>query len=146
MLRDGSRERTGSVDLAIIERASGPKQGAVVRAIVRGPILGSMDSRHMLVSTACMPGGLRLIATASRSAGFAGAVGKDVLWRPVVIIDARMRSQTARFVSVWRITKGGAELHVAVTPPYPAYALPIVRDALIDTGGLAGPLVAKVRR
>src|ERR1700682_6140220 len=57
-----------------------------VMMIVRGPVLGSMDSQKVETNLLCTAKGVLLTATITRSADYNGAVLKNAPWRPQVDI------------------------------------------------------------
>src|ERR1035441_2931989 len=106
-------ERASAVDTP---RAS----GRALTVVVRGPVLGAMDSAKVMTQLACTAKGFALTATVTRSADYHGAVLANVNWRPKITIRAVLRQAKVTFEWTWRMRlTTGVELDHAQTPPYP---------------------------
>jgi hypothetical protein len=104
----------------------GPSSKKVVKLVLFGPVLGSMDSREVKTDFVETPRGCELVAGITRSAEYSGAVAKNVLWRPRIEVAATFRRAEVTFQAKWvmRLTTGTIVDH-ARTPPYPDQKYPI---------------------
>jgi hypothetical protein len=78
-----------------------------------------MDARELATRVTCVEGRLTLTATITRSADYAGAIEKNVLWHPRILLSAIFHQASAEVESVWRLRlTTGQELSSGQTPPY----------------------------
>jgi hypothetical protein len=95
--------------------------------MVRGPVLGAMDSADIGTDVSCTKEGFAVIATIVRSADYHGAVLANVNWRPKVLIRIAMKSPRVMFNSTWKMRlTNGVVLNSATTPSNPSQKYPIV--------------------
>jgi len=97
-----------------------------IMVVVRGPVLGSMDSSNLSTDLACTRDGFALTAAITRSANYHGAVRQNVLWRPVITLRVGLDSPKVVFESIWKMElSNGKKVDRARTPPYPEQEYPI---------------------
>jgi hypothetical protein len=94
--------------------------------LVQGPILGSMDSSNIKTEVSCLPDGIGLTATITRSDNFNGAVLQNVTWLPRISLSLRLLQPSIVLYTTWRIqTSSGKEVTLAQTPPFRARRFPV---------------------
>ena len=104
-----------------------------VTLVASGPVLGSMDSKQVHTELVCLPKGVAVTATLTRSAEYRGATTKNVLWEPRIEIVAVVRQPEVTFSATWKMRmSNGNELSHSRTPPYPEHEYPIVVTKIIS--------------
>jgi hypothetical protein len=96
-----------------------------------GPVLGSMDSRDVIIDLACTDDGVTLTATIVRSDAYSGALHKNVLWRPRITAEIKPRRHLLLRVKWCMQRTNGETVAQAATPPYSLQRYPIVLSKVL---------------
>lgn len=118
-----------------------------VTVVVRGPVLGSMDSEKLNTDLACSSDGIVLTATVTRSANYDGSVMQNLNWFPQIKIVLVPRQAEVVFQTVWKMRlTNGRKIDRARTPPYPEKKYPIAITRIIHSRKTSGTVKMKPRR
>lgn len=111
--------------------AKSPSTRRVVKVIILGPVLGSMDSRNVKTHVICSGKGFVLTATITRSANYNGSALQNILWQPEIEVSVRLRQSQAVCRTVWRmrLTNGTwiNRSHPSEFPDYQRYPLTLTK-------------------
>ena len=110
------------------ERKTAPESTQESVAVVaRGPVLGSMDSRKIETSFSCTAKGVSLTSIITRSENYAGAVQKNITWRPQLHVLLVVHKSEATFETIWKMRlSNGSDVTHAETPSYATQQYPII--------------------
>jgi len=112
------------IDIVQVPATASAKEA--VTLLASGPVLGSMDSKQVQTELVCLPNGVALTATLTRSVEYEGATAKNVLWQPRIEIVAVPRQADVTFSATWKMRlSSGSDLSHSRTPPYPEHQYPI---------------------
>ena len=90
-----------------------------VTIMAQGPVLGSMDLPSIKTDLSCLPDGVVLTATITRSDEFNGAVLQNVTWLPKISLSLKLLQPSVMLHTIWKIqTTSGKEVTFAQTPPF----------------------------
>jgi hypothetical protein len=107
---------------------TGPPGAATkeITIVIRGPVLGAMDSPQVKTELSCTTTGFDLVATISRSEHYNGTVARNRLWRPQVSMVVILDASEIIFHAIWKMrSTSGREMDLARTSPYPEEKYPI---------------------
>jgi hypothetical protein len=123
------------VGVGFVQQLSdGVPSDEVLNVEVIGPILGSMDSRDISLSTRCAADGIYIRAATIRSVNYRGVALKNVLWRPLMSYQIVIHKHPIAISGEWQMfLSDGTPVHDIVSPGLGHQALPIPFRRVIDS-------------
>ena len=107
-----------------------------VAVVACGPVLGSMDSRKIETNFSCTANGVSLTSIIMRSANYAGAVQKNITWRPQLHVLLVVHQSVATFETIWKMRlSNGSDVTHAETPSYATQQYPIIVTRTVRSSG-----------